>query len=129
MAFTPIETIALIVIIVSLIKMLTILVKPQSWMNFAKGIYSKPQLTSLIALILAGVVLYYLVQSGMTIIQILAVTAFVALLVMVGLASEVGPLMKKYETMVKKGKLWKEYWLYALIWVLLLVWGAWELFM
>jgi len=128
MAFTPVETIALIVIIAAVIKMIVLLVNPKAWMNFAKNIYSKPDLTSLVALILAVVVLYYLLQSGITIVQILAVTAFVVLLIMIALAKEIQPLMKKYEVMIKKGNLWKEYWLYTLIWVALLAWGAWELF-
>jgi len=128
MTFTPVEIIALIVIVISLIKILTLLIKPQSWMNLSKNVYSNPKLTSLIALILAGIVLYYLIQSGITIVQILAVTAFVALLIAIGLASEVEPLMKKYEKMIKKGNLWKEYWLYTLLWVLLMLWGIREIF-
>ena len=128
MAFTPIEIIALILIIVGVIKIIVLLYNPKALMNFAKNVYSKPNLTSLIALILAAVVLYYLIQSGMTIVQVLAVAAFVVLLIMVGLAKEVGPLMKKYETIIKKGNLWKEYWLYILAWIFLMAWGIKELF-
>ena len=97
-------------------------------MNFAKGIYSKPGLTSTVTLILAAIVLYYLLQSGLGIIDILAVTAFVVLLISIGLAKEIGPLMKRYDAIIKKGNLWKDYWLYTLIWVILLVWGIKELF-
>jgi|TARA_B100000315_G_C14577583_1_gene588697 uncharacterized YccA/Bax inhibitor family protein len=129
MAYTSVEIIALIVIIASAIKMLMLLVNPKGWMNFAKKIYAKPELVSIVALILAAIVLYYLVGAGITIIQILAITAFVALLVLIGIAKDVPALMKKYEGMVKKGNLWKEYWLYALIWIVLLIWGAKELFM
>tara|TARA_Y100000034_G_scaffold81182_1_gene97328 strand:+ start:638 stop:1027 length:390 start_codon:yes stop_codon:yes gene_type:complete len=128
MAFTPVENIALIMIVVGLIKMVVLLVKPKAWMNLAKKVYSKPNVTSLVALVLAAVVFYYLIQAGISVVQILAVAAFVALLIMVALAKEVGPLMKKYEVMIKKGNLWKEYWLYSLIWVILLVWGIKELF-
>jgi|TARA_Y100000310_G_C20280989_1_gene622607 hypothetical protein len=129
MALTPVEIIALIVIVASAIKMLVLLVNPKSWMNFAKRIYARPGWVSLIALALAIVVLYYLTLEGITIVQILAVTAFVALIILVGIARDVPALLKKYDTMVKKGNLWKEYWLYALIWIVLLVWGAKELFM
>lgn len=128
MVFTAVETIALVLIVLSVVKMLVLLVNPKSWMNFAKGVYSKPDVTSFGAFILAAIVLYYLIQSGITIVEVLAVTAFVGLLIMVGLAKEVKPLIKKYEAMIKKGNLWKEYWLYSLIWVLLLVWGIKELF-
>ena len=128
MAFTSVEIIALIVIIVAVIKMLVLLVKPKAWVDFAKSIYAKPALTSLVSLILAVIVLYYLLQSGLTIVQILAVTAFVVLLVLVGLAKEIGPIIKRYEVIIKKGNLWKENWLYTLIWVILLAWGIKELF-
>ena len=128
MAFTPVETIALIIILVGAIKIVVLLVNPKAWMNFAKSVYSKPSLTSLVALVLAAVVLWYLIQSGITIVEVLAVSAFVTLLIAVGLAKEVGPLMKKYEAMIKKDKLWKEYWLYALAWILLMAWGVKELF-
>tara|TARA_Y100000034_G_scaffold70987_1_gene85565 strand:+ start:125 stop:511 length:387 start_codon:yes stop_codon:yes gene_type:complete len=127
MVFTPVEIIALIMIVLGAIKMITLLVSPMSWMNFAKSVYSKPNLTSLVALILAAVVLYYLLQE-MTIVQVLAVAAFIGLLIMVGLAKEIGPLMKKYEAMIKKGNLWKEYWLYTLAWIILMAWGVKELF-
>ena len=128
MTFTPVEIIALVIIIFSVIKMFVLLVNPKSWMNFAKGIYAKPNVTSFGAFVLGAIVLYYLIQSGITIVEILAVTAFVALLVLFGMAKEVGPLMKHFEAMVKKGNLWKEYWFYTLIWVILLAWGVKELF-
>jgi len=128
MTFTPVEIIALVIIIFSVIKMFVLLVNPKSWMNFAKGIYAKPNVTSFGAFVLGAIVLYYLIQSGITIVEILAVTAFVSLLIMIGLAKEIGPLIKKYEAMIKKGNLWKEYWFYILIWVILLAWGVWELF-
>ena len=127
MAFTPVEIIALVLIVVSVIKIAVLLVNPGSWMNFAKNLYSKPKAVSTVALILAAIVLFYLLQE-MSIVQILAVTAFVILLVLIGLAKEVGPLIKKYEVIIKKGNLWKENWLYTLIWIVLLVWGLWELF-
>jgi len=128
MAFNSVETIALILIILTVVKMFMLLVNPKSWINLAKKIYSNPKVVSLVSLILAGIVLYYLVQSGITIIQILAVTVFVALLLMIGLANEIDYFMKKAEVMIKKGTMWKEYWLYTLVWVLLILWGIKELF-
>lgn len=127
MAFTPVEIIALIVIIASAIKMVMLVINPKGWMNMAKGIYSKPFIVRFVALVLAAIVLYYLLME-ITIVQIIATTAFVALLVLIGLAAEVEPLIKKYEALIKKGKLWKEYWFYALIWILLMVWALVELF-
>lgn len=128
MAFTSIEWIALAMIFAGVIKMLMLLVNPAAWMNFAKKLYAKPGVVKWVGLILAAVVLYYLLGAGITIVQILAVTAFVALLLMVGLANEVPYLVKKYQAMIKKGTIWRDYWLYALVWIILMAWGAKELF-
>jgi len=129
MAYTPVEIIALIVVVLAVVKMVVLLVKPSAWMNLAKSVWAKHGVVKVVSFVLAAIVLYYLIISGITIVQIMAVTAFVALLIMIGLASEVGPLIKKYDAMIKKGNIWKEYWLYALIWIILIVWAGKELLM
>ncbi|MFH1425549.1 MAG: hypothetical protein ABIG28_02345 [archaeon] len=125
---TPIETIATIVVVVALIKMIILLANPKAWMNFTKGFYAKPGLIQVVGFILAIIVLYYLIDEGITIVQIMAVIAFVALLTIIGLAPEVKPIMKKYEAQLKKGTLWKKYWFYAIIWLILIIWATKELF-
>ena len=127
MIFTSIEIIALILIIAGIIKMFFLAINPNAWMNFAKTIWSKPRLTQIIALILAGIVFYY-ISRELTIIQILAVTLFVALLMAVGLADEIEYLVNKYKSIIKKRSLWKHYWLYVIIWLALLIWGLISLF-
>ncbi|MBU0467309.1 MAG: hypothetical protein KJ718_05135 [Nanoarchaeota archaeon] len=126
MTFTPVEVIALIVVIAAVVKMIVLLVNPRAWIGFAKGVYAKTGLVQMVGLILAAVVLYYLLQE-ITIVQVMAVVAFTALLVMVGLAPEIGHFVKKYEAQIKKGTLWKQYWLYTLIWIVLVLWAAKEL--
>ena len=128
MAFTSVEIIALIVLIVTTIKILVLLIKPQAWMNFARGFYKKPALARMVSLALGLVILYYLTAAGIGIVEILAVTAFVAMLIVFGLAPQINTLMARYKAQIKKGKLWKENWLYTLIWVALMVWGALVLF-
>ena len=127
MTFTPIEIIALVMIIGGLIKILVILVNPKSYMDFAKGLCLKPKVVSALALTFAAIVFYYIIQE-VSIVQILAVAAFVTLLIVVGMVNHIKPIMKQFEVTVKKGNLWKDYWLYTLIWVILLAWGAKELF-
>ena len=129
MAYTPVEIIASILIVASEIKMLVLLVNPKGWLNFAKTVYARPGLVSIVSLILAAVVLRYLLAEGITIVQILAVTAFVALIILIGLAPYIKDLIRKYEGQIKRGNMWKENLLYILIWIVLLVWGAKELFM
>jgi hypothetical protein len=123
MAIGTLELLAWIIIVASLIKMIIILVSAKSWMNFAKKVYDKPQLTSWIALILAAVVLYYLIGAGITITQILAVTVFMALLFMAGLSSYIKKIIKD----VNLKTVLKEQWYYVLAWLALIVWGIIEL--
>jgi len=124
----PIEIIALIVILGVALKMLLLLVNPKNYLSFVKRFWSNPGLMKVVGVVLAGIILYYLNAAGITIVEILAVTAFVSSLLIIGLASEVGDLMNKYKSRIKKGNLWKDFWLYTLIWIVLLVWGAKVLF-
>lgn len=125
---TPIEIIALIVIIISAIKIIVILVNPKSWADIVKKVWVNPMVMSIVSLILAAIVLYYLIQSGLTIVQILAVTAFVGLLMAVGIGIYANEVISMAIKMLKKG-LMKRAWFYTLIWIALIVWGAYELFM
>ena len=125
---TAVNNLALIVVIVAVIKMLVLLFKPQAWMNFAKGIYKNTVLVQIVGLVLAGVILYYLTGAGITIVQIMAVMAFLGVLLMIGLATNVDDLIAKFEGQIKRGNIWKENWLYALIWIVLLIWAIKELF-
>ncbi len=127
MAFTPLENIALILIVVSVIKILVILINPGSWFNFAKKVWSNSGITRMIALILAIIVFYYLMQE-LTIVQILAVTAFVALTIAVGLGDRINELLKHYEKLMKNRKMLKDHWMYLVIWLALMIWGIKELF-
>ena len=131
MVFTSVEIIALILIAVVAVKMLVLIMKPMSWMKFAKVIYKKPNVTKFIGAILAGVVLYYLVNpmhGNLSIVQILAVSLFIAMMFVIGLAGDIGPFLKKYDAQIKAGKMWQKHWFYTLLWIALLVWGALVLF-
>ena len=87
MAFGALEILALILIVIGIIKMVVILIiSPKTWFKFAKKVYTKPTIVSIVALILGAVVLYYLVGAGVTIIHILAVMVFLALFATVGFA-------------------------------------------
>ncbi len=127
MALTPIEIIALILIVIGVIKMLVLFVKPVAWMNFAKKVYKRPPVVRIVSLILAAIVLWYLLTE-ITIVQIFAVMAFVALLFLIGLAPDINSLMAKYRAQIKRGRLWQENWLYTLIWIVLMVWALVVLF-
>ena len=127
MALETVEILAFILIVVTAIKLLTFLINPNIWYGFIEGIYSVPAITSLIAFVLAAIVLYFLIISGITIVEILAVCLFVALLIAIGFAKYADELMmwvRKQEIVA----ILKEVWLYTFVWLLLLAWGVGEIF-
>ena len=127
MTFTAIEIIAIILIGVSIIKLAVLAASPGAWIAFARKIYLKPNVTSAVALVLAAVVLYYLVSSGMTIVQILAVWVFMALIMVVGFANYADDILDW--AMGRDIKAWlREQWLLMVIWIGLLVWGIQAIF-
>lgn len=128
MNFSSIEWIAFILIVGAIIKMFVLWINPKAWFDFANGFYKNVVIAQIIGMVLATIIFYYLIQGGVTIVQILAIMAFLAMILVVGLASELDILVKRYKSLIRSGKLWKKYWLYILIWIILLVLGAKELF-
>ncbi len=121
------EIFALIIIILAAIKILTILYKPELWFSMVGKLYVIPQLVSLIALILSGVVLYFLMNAGLTIVEILSVCLFIALLIIVGVANfseELIIWMKQQDMSLMLRKVW----IYLIAWIVLLGWGVQEIF-
>jgi len=82
-----------------------------------------------ISLILAAASLYYLIQGGITIIQIFAVLLFLTFLMASGIAIYKKEVIKLADKLMKDKKIIKKSWLYILIWIALIIWGAKTLFM
>jgi hypothetical protein len=128
MTFGALEVLALTLIAIVGIKLIVLIINPQFWYSFVEKLYLKPQLISGLALLLAAVVLYFLIVSGVTIVEILAVCLFVVLLMAIGIA-------KYADTIIGWAKeqdivfIAKELWLYTLVWILLLAWGVGEIFL
>ena len=121
-----IEILASLLIVLAAIKLIVVVVEPRMWLRFARRVYASPAVTSYAALLLAALVLYLLLNSGLTMVQILAVTVFVALLLMVGMAPHAARLFEWVETQSLPAML-RQQWLYIVVWVLLLGWGAFEI--
>lgn len=118
-----IETIAWIFVVAGLLKIVILLVNPKSYMNFSKE-FMKIRGLKVIYLILAGVVFYYLVQNGFNIVQILAVGAFMSLLIgaqMMGYSKELMSLSQKI--LKNKKDFWTRNWFIMLVWIFLLITG------
>ena len=127
MTFGTLEILALILIAITVIKLIVFLINPQLWYSFVKKLYVKPQLVSVVALLLAALVLYFLIISGVTIVEILAVCLFVVLLMAVGIAKYADEIIgwaKKQDIVF----IVKELWLYTLVWILLMAWGIQQIF-
>ncbi len=127
MTFGTLEILALILIAITVIKLIVFLINPQLWYRFVEKLYVKPQLVSVVALLLAALVLYFLVVSGVTIVEILAVCLFVVLLMAIGIAKYADKIIgwAKEQDIVF---IIKELWLYTLVWILLLAWGIQQIF-
>ncbi len=128
MVLGTIEILALIIAVVAAIKILVILVKPKAWMEVVKAVYKSPRITMIISTILAAVVLYYLNNSGISIIQIFAVMLFLALLMAVSVSAYAKDMIALGRKMLKDRKILKKAWLSIVIWALLIIWVLYSLF-
>ncbi len=122
------EILALILIALAVIKAVIFFVNANYWYSLVEKLYAKPKIISIVALLLAGIVLYFLITSGVTVTEILAVSLFIMLLIATGVAKYAGSLVAwaKQQDMVF---ILKELWLYVLVWLLLLAWGVGEILM
>lgn len=120
------EVLAAILILLSLAKLVLVMFNPRAWLGFARRLYTKPQMTSGIALAAAGVVLGLLIRSGLNIVQILAVSLFVVLIMVAGIAPFAPRLFEWIEAQ-DMSEVIRRQWLYILVWTALLSWGAYTL--
>ena len=121
-----IEILASLLVVVSLVKIIFVLLNAPTWLSLVKRLYARPRLTSLVATSLAGLVLYFLLQSGLTIVHVLAVSVFTALLFVAGLSPLASQILKWFEGK-NTAQMLKEQRLYTATWFVLLAWGAYEL--
>jgi Ca2+/Na+ antiporter len=123
------EILAVISILFIIFKFAIFALNPRKDIKFSKKFYSKTSLIKLISLVLALSILYILIDSGLTIIDILAVTLFLALVIVVGIIDYTGEFVKKIKSkkFLKKKLITKDFikkeFLYFLIWLFLIGWG------
>jgi len=128
MGLTVVEIMALIFLLVAAVKIVVILVNPKSWFELTKQIWLYPGLTMIISLALAILSLFYLLDNGVTVVDLFAVMLFVSFLAAVGVAIYSKEVMKIAEKLMKDKKLVQKSWLYITIWIVLVIWGFKELF-
>ena len=124
---TPIKIIALVFVIFALVKLIVICINPISWKGVVKKFYSKPLLTTALALIVALIILRYLLQE-MTIVQIFASMTFMMALMMVQFAAFGKEIIELSDKYFEDRNLIKKAWLAISIWIILMIWVLIELF-
>ena len=122
-----IEVMAFVLVLAVLVKTYFVFKKPKSCIRLLKRVYSNNLFISMVALILAAVSLYFLVISGITILEIFSVILFLCFLCMMGFSPYSKNLIKFVEEVFKDKKFLKKSWVFLLIWILLVVWALFEL--
>ena len=123
------ETIAIFALIMAtlaLVKILIILVKPRAWYNLVKAVWKAPTIVMLICLILAAMVFYSLLQE-LSLVQIMAVVLFVALLGGVTAAVYSKEVVSLAGKMLNDRKFMRKAWLPIIIWLILVLWALKEI--
>ena len=129
MAFNSIEIMALILMIVSAIKLLVIMINPKKWVSVVNAVWKNAGLATIVCLVGTGVVLYYLIDSGIGIIQIFAVMLFLAFLMGLSITAYSKETIGFSRKILKDRAIIKKGWLAIIVWIVLILWGLKELFM
>jgi len=82
-----IEVLAIILIIIAIVKIIMMILNPRIWLTLVGKIYAIPTVISIIGFMLSALVLYFIIHSGVSIVEVLAIGLFVALLILTGLAN------------------------------------------
>lgn len=124
---TPVEWIAFLLAVLTIVKIITLVIKKSIWMDkVAVPVYSNPNISGPVFLVLAGIVFYYLIQV-FSIVQIFATVGFAALIMgssFMFYGKEMMPVFKKIIN--KPFSVW--IWIYSFAWVALSVWVLMEIF-
>jgi len=127
MAYGAVEIAALIIVIISAIKLLIVVFNPKTWLKVIKFLYSSPVILFIVELVLAAVLFYYLIQD-FTIVQIMAIIALGALLTGMSFAVYAKETIAWAGKFLNSKTLLTRAWLPILIWLALIIWAVIELF-
>ncbi len=128
---TPVEIIALIFVVISIIKLITIAISPKAWYGssnpLVKLVWNRISAT-IFSLIIGGVILYYLLAE-ISIAQLFVAVIFSFLLMIITVAPDIDKLLKAVPDQIekKKGSFLVEYWPAIIAWVGLMAWTVWEI--
>ena len=119
---TPIEILATIFAIFVLVKLLIVTINPKLWMKIAEAILGNYTFTTIVYLLLAVIVGYYIFAS-LNIVQVAAVMLFTSLLMGLGFVPYSEIILKTAkERLGTRSDLFREGWLSIVIWLGISVW-------
>ena len=124
---TPIEIMALVVVLLGGIKLIVFAINPKSWMKVVDSVFSRPMLTTVVSLILGALVLWFLLKE-ITIVQIFGAMLFFMFLMALGWSAYSKEMLAFSKKVLKQKDLLKRSWLILVIWIVLLIWVLYALF-
>lgn len=124
---STVEIFALILAILVVIKLLVLVVNKNAWLNIVKPLYAGSKAVSWISGILGLVVLYYILQSGMNIVQIFAAMLFFVLMMLMVVSAYGNDLMSVAKKVMKRG-FPAIVWVASIIWLVLSIWVIYTVF-
>lgn len=127
MTFNAIEIAALVIVVLSLIKVLIVVFNARTWMKVVKFLYGNVVVTFVVELILAGILFYYLIQQ-FTMVQLMAALGLGALLTGMTFAVYGKETIVWASKLLNTKSLLKKAWLPILLWLTLVVLTIIELF-
>jgi hypothetical protein len=124
---TAIEVIALIIVAVSILKLIVLAVNPRAWFNTAGKIVSSGMFSRIGLLVLLGIVLWYLLQY-LSIVEIYAASAFTIIFFWLSMAPYKQKIYDAVMGEMSTGNIWKRSGLIIVVWLVLTIWVAKEIF-
>ncbi len=123
---TPIEIMALIVVLLGLVKLFVIFLNPQKWALVARAVYSRPKFTAAFSVALI-VISLYLLLAELTIVQIFASMLFFMALMFMGFSAYSKEMLAFSEKILKDKNSLRRLWLSVVVWLALSVWVLYEI--
>lgn len=126
---TPIEIMALAVVVFAASKLLLVLIgRQKTWFGtVTKRFWANSTLTTLTSLAVAVVALIYLLKE-LTIVQIFAAMFFAMSLIAMGLAPFSKDMLSLEDKWFKSKDMLKKGWFAAIVWIALIIWLLYALF-
>ncbi len=121
-----IQNMAVIVAVLTLVKLVWVYFSPKSWMdNVTKPLFKMNQFVWLVLAAIAG---YYVLQM-LTIVEVFAVFLFMVPLMAMSYSVFSKEFLELADKLIRKKDLWQRTWLIWLVWIVLSLWVLKEIFL